>query len=1749
MPSITSGQTLRLRYNSPDTWDTNVSPEISVTIGLTTGTWKLGNRKPRTTVKQFTFIDNEIRGTEDGAVIPGIVSEETGYPTHIEKETLYYSSTVTIAENSNLSLDYNVPISMSSSATDAAYRIRPSGGSWSSWRTSATTVNVGYQVQVRMKSSPNYTTTTNVTITIGFDGNPSGQGEWPWNTGSNAVDNAYSNVARSDTWSITTRQQDVEIDQFTFDDIGFTNSGVVNESEYATALNTYEFTGNYPIVNITGIDDDAIIRVRVKNGKTKYKNDAEQNLSGTEYFALAKKTSNQPPASNSSEWKTEITNLMLDDAVWVRFKTGNYTTQRRATVEAYALVSDGNNVAGSIEDEWKIRTETDKYPNAFTIGPLYAVSDGDNVGVSSTSTFDEAEPSFSYYGETTITGFGYNYDGTVVSTGATSNLQLKFAVVTGSPAYNSSSLTWVSTATVTENTKVYFRINSAPDYSTERKGTFSINGISDEMVVETRPPKLIPYPWTFVDRFWPAVGGVSQRYTPILGIDPGVSSTAQIIDTNVSNSLLSVDNLNWSTNVNVENGDNLYVKISNPDIQQVLDQDGNPYFTYATVQIGGVSAPSETFHVYPRNSIDISEYYGFQSKTVDYQPPGIYEFTLPFFAPSVFFDMSGAGGGMGGDDAPNSYGGPGGIGMRMKGVISNVAPGTVLQLIVAGAGSDGTDFTAGGTGGAGGSGYLSGGQGGNAGSGDKSGAGGGGGGASCIRIKNGDIIAIAGGGGGGAGAGNDTRIPTQNQYGNYDSAGDLEVGQLTSNIGSMSNGGNGSNASGQGGGGGGGGAGQGSGGNAGSNDGDGLAGLGGGCYYNTNYFTDAPEVVSNQGTPARCDGFIAYYHGQQDVIPDPFSFEPLNDLEFNQLYVSDKVLITGITGFTDAIVGGSGSEIRVFDQYGDPIAGYDWEPGNTGTDISNNQMVQVKAFSSPSAETSVKVPVTIGGVTVYWKLTTREPDDLIPYDFEIGPINNANLDTIYYSDLLTVQGINVEVTASVDTGEFQVCDPDGVCSVYSGTAKQVQNNWTIRLKNTSANSYNTPVTMTLTVGGGNPADWVIKTKLQPVTDPNSFIFDNINDATPLSEVVSTVNGDQNFYISGIGADIPIYFNNSPSDAKDYQELDLYVNDVLVDSYNTATGAPTVSNGDKIYIKYTTAAEAGDVANVYLVVGEYNVPAWVITNDGDPGTDPDAIQFNTVVATAPSTSTTSNTQTATGFSAATIPLYVTGGAEVRISGGSWITATATSPVNIALNDTIQLRTTSSEIPGSPKQINVFLGAFETTWTVVTPIGPVEPKRSIWYSEFTERLGLPIGSVVAVFKDATTVDNFGFGNLDGKLNSRFHGWVECDGRELSQSLYPVLYEQIQNTYGSATGGKFRIPDFRNRKVLGTGAIDGTAGGSPSVIPTYGPDGNPGGGATICGSVGGYWYIDTVGDPGTDPPDQVSEGDPAIESDFFSIGQIITTGYSDVFGTIEFEVPSNTTTGQPGNVTGVIELDKGGKGTVLYDVPFHQHQSVAARMDPGGASGAVIWKQPGASTSEIQFNFNLILGIIQNPIPFSEPVAFWGYPIDNMSGITVFETNIGPTDTLQTTEWSGLSDNDQDEINEYIDISDPTYLGAVGPYTSSLSIKNFKSSTGKTLGHNHYLCLDVANTDDNAAFTYGNTDGYGSEYGTFPQGLAPEGAAPAITIMFTAEELGLEILPGTFSLNSTTQIIPIPNLSPQDKVPLVTPYTRAKWIIRAF
>ena len=88
---------------------------------------------------------------------------------------------------------------------------------------------------------------------------------------------------------------------------------------------------------------------------------------------------------------------------------------------------------------------------------------------------------------------------------------------------------------------------------------------------------------------------------------------------------------------------------------------------------------------------------------------------------------------------------------------------------------------------------------------------------------------------------------------------------------------------------------------------------------------------------------------------------------------------------------------------------------------------------------------------------------------------------------------------------------------------------------------------------------------------------------------------------------------------------------------------------------------------------------------------------------------------------------------------------------------------------------------------------------------------------------------------------NGWLLCDGKQRSITTYQALYDVIQNSFGTAGAGKFKLPDFRGTFLRGW---DGSAGNDPDANSRTG--GNTIG-STQLDAVGKHSH--PVDDPGHD------------------------------------------------------------------------------------------------------------------------------------------------------------------------------------------------------------------------------------------------------------------------------------------------------------
>lgn len=213
----------------------------------------------------------------------------------------------------------------------------------------------------------------------------------------------------------------------------------------------------------------------------------------------------------------------------------------------------------------------------------------------------------------------------------------------------------------------------------------------------------------------------------------------------------------------------------------------------------------------------------------------------------------------------------------------------------------------------------------------------------------------------------------------------------------------------------------------------------------------------------------------------------------------------------------------------------------------------------------------------------------------------------------------------------------------------------------------------------------------------------------------------------------------------------------------------------------------------------------------------------------------------------------------------------------------------------------------------------------YSAEKTKTGASVGTVVPVPKRGAYVDPVGsstptvaLANAEGaawNLETIYPGWLPCDGRTLNVSEYRALYDVIGNTYGGVAGTTFNLPDYRSKKLMGTGPIDSSS--SLGLTPNTGPSSAIAAGLTVAGSEGGIFSITTIRQlpPGSEVTPTTPGSPPSIggtSTDTFNIGTFRTDGFSSATR----EILSNFTANISWTVGPVQPRAVGG-------TPPHQHE----------------------------------------------------------------------------------------------------------------------------------------------------------------------------------------------------------------------------------
>ena len=794
--------------------------------------------------------------------------------------------------------------------------------------------------------------------------------------------------------------------------------------------------------------------------------------------------------------------------------------------------------------------------------------------------------------------------------------------------------------------------------------------------------------------------------------------------------------------------------------------------------------------------------------------------------------------------------------------------------------------------------------------------------------------------------------------------------------------------------------------------------------------------------------------------------------------------------------------------------------------VQNGDKLKLRVKSSPRFNEAIDFYLRVGPtespVESRYTLVTKARVPPVANTFSFPPVYDAYPGALVTSDRIIVTGnydsAPISVSATDSEGfpvEFEIYIDD--TSRNPGDNLVILNGSTLQLK-VRAGGPNTVSTVRVVIGDGSPVDWLVYTMQNIDTGPDFYNFLNEDNATGGTEVLSNI-----VTITGINYAAVLSASNTDN-------VPVYANiNGGIEWFNISAEPIEILNDSTVQLKITASITPNTSIDSTIVIGTNQYGSlsdkWKVTTNTAGDTFPDQFTFADRLNQKATTVVYSNSITVKGTTSpaplsVSIPSdFVGSQAQFSINGGNdWFNLTpggghpSSAPLTIVPNGTLILRLRTGSYGANSSIINVDIGGRTDQWSV-TPLSeaPVTDSVATWYSALNSKPdGYTIGTVISIFRDNTGA----FGNLDGSPESRYPGFIECDGRELLASEYPDLFDVVGNIYGG-TGlksaeppyeysGVFRIPDYRNRKLYGTGRLDGNLGSSPAVPTFIGPDGEGTGSSTTVGSQGGFWYIEKIDPKGPYPREQLYEDE--ISGEFFGLGTIKTSGYSSVTAPVLF------------NITGSCTGEVGPLRETILKTPQHSHELLSSQV-LDTTNGLIAWGTPALlPTGRISGN-------------------------NNFSGVYPGAPNApvqrGGGDWSEEVTYSNYWSSAKRDSAKLDNTGGTTRLGAIdcGPNTEG-RVQQY--NPGGTLSHTHYIGnTPFASTN---TFSYGNVNGPGTMYG----GGATTNTVP---ISFSAGQVSLLSEPGTFTLSNRKAIVPTVKFRPNATIPLISKYYRAKYIIKAF
>jgi hypothetical protein len=412
-----------------------------------------------------------------------------------------------------------------------------------------------------------------------------------------------------------------------------------------------------------------------------------------------------------------------------------------------------------------------------------------------------------------------------------------------------------------------------------------------------------------------------------------------------------------------------------------------------------------------------------------------------------------------------------------------------------------------------------------------------------------------------------------------------------------------------------------------------------------------------------------------DTSPDPINFAAQIDVPLSTLVESNVVTITGIDAPTP---------ISVTDGEYSINAG-PWTSA-AGTVVANDE-VQVRQTSAATSDTTTNTFLEVGDQNATFSVTTGDTE---PLPFSFTDVTGAPLNTLTTSNQITVFGITLPSPITITGGEYQI--GAGMFTSDPGTVVQGD---LVTVRQTSSPNFSTTTDTVLNIGG--VSDTFSVTTLAADTTPDPFTFTDQVDVAfgiPVTSAPVTITG------INTGAAISVTGGEYSIDGGGFTNV-----------------AGTVTDGQQVRVRVTSAATPSTPTNATLTVGGASDTFTVTTQATPPDTQPDPFFFADVENAEQGVEVESDVITITGMdpgAAIRISGPAASSPQYRINGGAWTNAVGT----INPGDTLQVKHTTASVAGRAVSSTVTIG------NPPPPGPPGTPNTTSRAAEFTS-LTTPAG----------------------------------------------------------------------------------------------------------------------------------------------------------------------------------------------------------------------------------------------------------------------------------------------------------------------------------------------------------------------------------------------------------------------------------------